>query len=105
MPRPPSQAMPLTTRGRPTGTLWPAVRLVMIELTTISVIGSLASVICDAKCSTIGKRLVGIRYPVFTQKLSNGLLIALIDVTCFIQYVPVQPGTMMRAGKPFQCGS
>ncbi len=77
----------------------------MIELTTISVIGSLASVICEAKCSTSGKRLVGIRYAALTQKLSKGLLIALIEVTCFIQYVPVQPATTMRAGKPFQCGS
>src|SRR4030095_9738975 len=97
--------MPLTSNGRPTGTCCPALKVVMIECTTISVIGSFASVICDAKCSTIGKRLVGIRYPVFTQKLSNGLLIALIDVTCFIQYVPVQPGTTIRAGKPFQWGS
>ena len=28
-----------------------------------------------------------------------------IAVRCFIQYVPVQPGTTRRAGAPFQCGS
>src|SRR5882672_9479245 len=105
IPRPPSQAMPFTSNARPTGTSCPGATLVMIELTTISVIGSLASVICDPKCSISGNLLLGIRYAVLTQKLSKGLLIALIDVTCFIQYVPVQPATTMRAGKPFQCGS
>src|SRR5439155_9038861 len=47
----------------------------------------------------------GMRYADFTQNPSNGFVTALIDVTCFIQYVPVQPGTTIRAGKPFQCGS
>ena len=30
---------------------------------------------------------------------------AWIEVTCFIQYVAVQPGTTTRSGYPFQCGS
>lgn len=77
----------------------------MSELTTISVIGSLTAVICEAKCSTKGKRLDGMRYAVLTQKLSNGLVTALIEAMCFTQYVPVQPAARMRARKPFQCGS
>ena len=72
--------------------------LVISELTTISVIGVLASVSWLMKRSTSGNLPRGMRYADLTQNPSKGLLTALIDVRCFIQYVPVHPGTTMRAG-------
>src|ERR1051326_1317740 len=65
--------------------------------------GSLASATCDAKCGP-GNLPRGTRYAVFIQKLDSGVDIALTDTCCLTQYVPVQPGTMSRAGKPFHCG-
>ena len=97
--------MPLMSSGRPADTDSPLVMLVISELTTISVIGVLTSVSWVTKRSISGNFPRGMRYADFTQNPSNGFVTALIDVTCFIQYVPVQPGTTILAGKPFQCGS
>src|SRR6266436_75541 len=96
--------MPLTSNGRPAGSDCALATLVISELTTISVIGVLTSVSWLMNRSISGNLPRGMRYADFTQKPSNGFVIALIDVSCFIQYVAVQPGTTMRAGKPFQCG-
>ena len=63
----------------------PLETLVMIELTTISVIGVLTSVSWEMKRSTTGNFPRGMRYADLTQKPSKGLVTALIDVNCFIQ--------------------
>src|SRR5579862_9541701 len=97
--------MPLSSNGCPARSSAPLARLVMSELTTISVIGVLTSLSWLRKRSTIGNLPRGTRYADFIQNPSKGLVTALIDEICFIQYVAVQPGTTMRAGYPFQCGS
>src|SRR5437899_8741051 len=96
--------MPLTVT-LPVFTLAPSRWLVITELTTISVIGVLAAFSWLMKRSRSGNLPTGTRYAGFIQNPPCGLVNELIAMTCFIQYVPVQPGTTIRAGKPFQCGS
>src|SRR5262249_11038410 len=83
----------------------PSVGLVINEFRTCSVIGVFAAVPCEMKRATTGNLPSGMRYAGFIQKPLSGLVTAEIEVTCFIQYTPVQPGTMTRAGKPLRCGS
>ena len=72
IPVPPSHANPLTVIGCPRAIFCPRTSEVISELTTIVVIGSFASLSCDAKLGVLNLPR-GSRYAVLIQKLPSGL--------------------------------